>query len=243
MPSRCLTLLGITLLLAGCASSSGEMRRALQSQFVSPTHQRDLAAGYQVHHPDVLDVRVAGRPDCCGRRVVALEGQVVLAPGALLTVDGQTAPRIAARIARRLRVEESRVEVRVVEHNSQSLFLFGEPSDVPRVVPYRGPETVLDLLRRLSQIKLEEVGEVHVVRSHVADGRPPEVFTVDLEAILQRKGSPTDVRLQPGDRISLGQSNRAWLRGQLPPWLRAMCGGEARRGKQAIAPGASERAP
>jgi protein involved in polysaccharide export with SLBB domain len=219
--SRHRYLIGLCLLLAGCLGPRGGLRRALRTDFAAATNARDLAAGYRVYSPDVLDVRVAGRPECCGRRPVRLDGSIELAGGVAPRVEGLSAPQIAARLAGQLRLGESEVAVSVAEHNSQSLYLFGETGDGPQVVAYRGPETVLELFNRLpGAARLSEVGEVHVVRSHVADGKPPEVFHVDLPAILLRREMQTNVRLEPGDRISIGQSKRARYLGQLPPWLR-----------------------
>lgn len=231
-------LFALCLLLAGCAGPRGELRRALRSDFAAPTNARDLAAGYRVYPPDVLDVRVAGRPDCCGRRPVRLDGSVQVAAGVAARVEGLSAPQVASRLARQLRVDESRVTVGVAEHNSQAVYLFGETGGGPQVVPYRGPETVVELFRRLPGAdRLGELGEVHVVRSHVADGKPPEVFHVDLPAILRRREMQTNVRLEPGDRISVGQSKRSRMREWLPPWVRRALGlrTEARR------PAAGER--
>jgi hypothetical protein len=224
MLGRLLGLFALCLLLAGCAGPRGAFRRALRTDFVAAAHPQDLAALYQVHTPDVLEVRVTARPDCCGRRAVRIEGEIDLAPGEPLRVGGLPARQIAARIAKRLRVPESQVEVRVAEHNSQSLYLFSDDGGAARVIPYRGPETVLDLFRRLpAQARLAD-GEVHVVRSHVADGNPPEVFRVDLRAILLREDLQTNVRLEPFDRIVIGQSRRARVLGQMPPWVRRAFG-------------------
>ena len=63
---------------------------------------------------------------------------------------------------------------------------------------------------------------IQVVRGHVADGRPPEAFDVDLEAILSRDDPQTNLRLQPFDQIYVGQSRRASLEKCLPPWLRPL---------------------
>jgi protein involved in polysaccharide export with SLBB domain len=223
MKGRLPGLLALCLVgLAGCAGSRGELRRALRTDFVSPTPARDLAAGYRVYPSDVLEVRVAGRPECSGLRPVLLNGSIDLAPGLAPRVEGLSTPQIAARLARELRLTESQIDVRVAEHNSQALYLFGETGDRPQVVAYRGPETVLDLLNRLPGARLSEVGEVHVVRSHVADGKPPEVFHVDMPAILLRRDLQTNVRLEPADRISIGQSKRSQIREWLPPWARAL---------------------
>lgn len=112
---------------------------------------------------------------------------------------------------------------RVAEFNSQHLYLFGEVNGLQRVVPYRGPETILDLLQRAGGIAPgAALGQIRVVRPHVADGRPPEVFTVDLAAILLKHDQDTNVPLQPSDHVYVGESGKSRLAPCFPPWLRPL---------------------
>ena len=68
--------------------------------------------------------------------------------------------------------------------------------------------------------KLFTEGDVHVIRSHVADGHDPEVFHVDLRAIADGKDTSTNVRLRPFDQVYVGQTRKAALERCVPPWLR-----------------------
>ncbi len=61
-----------------------------------------------------------------------------------------------------------------------------------------------------------------MVRSHVAEGRPPEVFTIDLTAILLKNQQEGNIRIQPFDQVYVGQSKRCCLAKNLPPWLRPL---------------------
>lgn len=226
MTGRLVGLMLLGLLAAGCGGDGG-LRRALRTDFVAAAHPQDLAARYRVQHPDVLEVRVAGRAELGGRRAVRLEGDIDLG-GDRVRVEGLPAPHIAARLAQRLRLPREQVEVRVAEHNSQSLYVFGGDGAGAQVVAYRGPETVLDLFGRMPALARQaEGGEVHVVRSHVADGKPPEVFRVDLRAILLRKDLQTNVQLEPFDRIAITQGGWARAREHLPPWAKRALGVEA----------------
>jgi hypothetical protein len=58
----------------------------------------------------------------------------------------------------------------------------------------------------------------------VADGRPPEVFHVDLAAILRRHDQSTNVRLEPFDEVYVGQTRRGCVAACLPPWMRKLGG-------------------
>jgi protein involved in polysaccharide export with SLBB domain len=191
-------------------------------------HAADAAALYRPRCPDVLDIQAAGRGDVSGRRPIATDGRVLLG-GAAVRVGGLTAPEIQQRIAAALGVREQDVRVTVAEYKSQSLYLFGEEGAVQRVVRYQGPETILDLLQRVGGASPgSTLSDVQVVRSHVADGSPPEVFHVNLRAILLRHDLQSNVRLEPSDRIYIAESRRSRLACCVPPVLqplyRLLCG-------------------
>jgi hypothetical protein len=197
--------LGVLLgLLAGCSTCRTRIDKALRQQ-PSPAPDAESLAVYPVHCPDVLHLHVLG-------------GHT------RLDVDGRTPPEIAEAVARAAGVPPGTVHVEVVEFNSQQLLLFGEVSGLQRAVPYRGPEHVADLLRRAGGISPEASHhDIRVVRAHVAEGREPEVFPVDLSAILLDDDQDTNVVLQPFDRIYIGQSRRSVLACCIPPWLRGLC--------------------
>jgi len=49
------------------------------------------------------------------------------------------------------------------------------------------------------------------------------VFHVDLSAILLHNDQQTNLRLQPFDRIHIGQNRRSQVTCRLPPWMRRLC--------------------
>jgi protein involved in polysaccharide export with SLBB domain len=92
-----------------------------------------------------------------------------------------------------------------------------------RAVPYQGPESVLDMLQRVGGITPGAApNDVHVVRSRIADNLPPEVFHIDLRAIVMNQDQNTNLRLQPFDQVFVGEANRSSLEKCLPPCLRPM---------------------
>jgi protein involved in polysaccharide export with SLBB domain len=92
-----------------------------------------------------------------------------------------------------------------------------------RAVPYQGPESVLDMLQRVGGITPGAApNDVHVVRSRLADNLPPEVFNIDLRAIVTSQDQSTNLRLQPFDQVFVGETNRSSLEKCLPPCLRPM---------------------
>jgi protein involved in polysaccharide export with SLBB domain len=93
----------------------------------------------------------------------------------------------------------------------------------PRVVDYRGPETVVELLRRIGGLSPDaSPSEVHVVRAQVSDGIPAEVLHVDLVAILERKDERTNIRVQPLDEIYVGEMIRSRIGRAIPPLLKPL---------------------
>ena len=226
-------ILAMALSLAsGCAATGPRVAKALMADPAS--RDADIEARYIVHCPDLLEVEAPGPLDDAARPVGA-DGCIPLADGGRFYVEGMTAPEIAQVAANRLGLPSGQVRVGVIEYNSQELYLFGEVAGGERAVPYQGPETVLDLLQRVGGVAPgAAVGNVQVVRSHVADGTSPELFQVDLVAILLRGDQKTNVRLEPFDQIYIGQTKRSCLKTLVPPWAQALHDrlSERRRGGQ-----------
>jgi protein involved in polysaccharide export with SLBB domain len=209
-------------LAAGCVSGRSRFERALLADRTPAAHG-DAAALYAVHCPDVLELNVVGRPEWDGRRRVGPDGFIGLGDAGPLCVDGLRPAEVAAAVARRAGVPPERVHVRVAAFNSQQVYLFGEVAGSQRAVPYQGPETVLDLLQRVGGLSPAAAPtDVQVVRAHVADGKTPEVFQVDLAAIVVKHDQQSNVRLLPFDQVYVGQSRRSTYVPAVPPWLRPL---------------------
>jgi protein involved in polysaccharide export with SLBB domain len=178
------------------------------------------SAAYTVACPDTLDVVIADRPDASGPTAVAPDGTILLGQIGRLRVDGLNPDQIAARIAKVLKLGREAVQVRVTGCVSRQVYLCGPMAGHERAVAYEGPEPVVAFLRRTGGLSREaEPREVHVVRANVAAGRRPEVFPVDLHAILADGDGKTNVRLRPYDQVYVGETARSnWMK-YLPPWL------------------------
>jgi protein involved in polysaccharide export with SLBB domain len=209
--------------LCGCATTEAQIERALRTDRNPAAHAHDLNAFYRVHCPDTIVVEIEGRPALSGTRRINADGRVRLAQGVAVLVSGKTAPESAAAVAQTVGVPQAAVHVRVTGYNSQSVYVFGTPEKAQQVVAYRGPETVLDLLQRVGLADTgATLGEIEIVRAHVADGKPPEVFHVDLRAVLIQHDLHSNVRLEPFDRIYIEQSRRSRLACCVPPVLRPL---------------------
>jgi len=224
-------------LLAGCAASRSRLEDALRAGYVPAGPEPGVAGRYVVRCPDVLQVHVEGRPDWDGPCPVGADGRIGLGEAGRLRASGFTPPALAATVAQLAHVPPEAVQVRVAQYNSQQLYVFGEVNGLQRAVPFEGPETVVSLLQRVGGLTPGAApGDIQVVRPHVADGKPPEVFQVDLEAILLNHQPQTDLLLEPFDQVYIGQTRRSKFTSCFPPWLQPLykraCGMHRRENAQ-----------
>jgi len=216
-------------LMAGCASSRPQVNKSLMNERGSQARNVGIAERYTVGSPDELEITVVSEPELSFLRVIGPDGRIDLGKLGKPRVEGYTVSEIAKLLADKLRVPVQHVGVSVVEYRSQVIYLFGEVSGLQRAVPYQGQETVLDLLQRTGGITPGAAPErVFVVRSRVTDGERPEVFHVDLNAIVTNRDERSNVRLQPFDQVHVGESSQCRFEKCLPRWLRpffrAFCG-------------------
>jgi protein involved in polysaccharide export with SLBB domain len=209
-------------LLAGAAGCAGQLDRTLLADHNPAAHQANAEAEYCLHCPDLLRITV---PGWSGEEPVGPDGRVRANGRTAVRVEGQTPAEAAGHIAAELGVSPADVRVHVAGFNSQLVYVHGEVAGLQRAVPYQGPETVLELLQRMGGIAPgAAVGDIQVVRSRVAAGRAPEVFHVNLEAILRRGDQATNVRLEPFDQVYVGQTRQHCIACCLPPWVRSLFG-------------------
>jgi polysaccharide export outer membrane protein len=213
----------LLILLAGCTCSHAQINRALLAHSDASEQPGNLPQVYTVACPDVLDLRIAGRSQLSGPRVIAADGRIDLGELGRLRVEGLAVPEIARCLAQVADAPASKVRVRVTEYNSRQIYLSGQVVALQRALAYQGPETVLDLLHRAGGISPGAApGEVYVVRSHLADSGQPEVFRVDLKAILIDHDSRTNIYLQPLDQVFVGETRPCTFEKCIPPWMRPL---------------------
>jgi protein involved in polysaccharide export with SLBB domain len=221
-------LLGV-LVLTGCRSAAPAVSRRLMADHGRTVRNEGVAERYAVLCPDVLDIVLANYPELSGPHPIGVDGCIDLEPLGRPCVEGQTVEEIAQDVADLAGVNVDQVQVHVRAYRSQWIFLFGEVTGSERAVPYQGQETVLDLLQRIGGITPGAATEsVYVVRPHIQDGQRPEVFHVNLRAIVLGHNDKTNLRLQAFDQVHVGQTRRASLQSCVPPWLRpfyeGLCG-------------------
>jgi protein involved in polysaccharide export with SLBB domain len=211
----------LLLLLAGCAGLRRPQDEDVKAQTRTPQTSYRQVEKYVVHCPDVLEISIPNHPEECGRFAIGPDGRINLGETGLLRVEGETPEEIALALARQESMPVSLVRVGVAEYNGQQIYLFGAVLGQHRAVPYEGPETVVELLRRIGGITPEAApSDVHVIRAHIMEGGAPEVFHINLKAILLKKDETTNIRLQPFDEVYVGETRQATVGRSLPHWLR-----------------------
>jgi polysaccharide export outer membrane protein len=175
---------------------------------------------YRLGCPDEFDLIVGDRPSLTGRRKVGPDGRVDLGSLGRVRVEGKTSAEAAAAIANQIDVSTTAVRVVVQAYRSQKVYLLGEVQGLQRSVPYQGPERVVELLQRVGGLTGgAELGNVYLIRSHVTDGKSPEVFRVDVPAIVMKHDQSTNYIVEPFDEISVGERFSSNFSRSLPPWL------------------------
>lgn len=213
-------LAALVLCAPGCLKDRAIVEKNLMGQ-PSPQRQEGVADRYRVGCPDVIELDVAQRPEFNGKHEIGPDGRIDLGEYGKLRIEGRTTPEIVKLLAEETGVSAESTLVRVAEFRSQHILLFGEVIGWQRSVPYRGQETVLDLLQRVGGItRGAEPKDVYVLRPHLGDSRRPEVFHVDLHAIVLKQDLRTNIRLLPYDQVYVGETRRAQIERAIPPWLR-----------------------
>jgi protein involved in polysaccharide export with SLBB domain len=211
-------------LLAGCATDRASVERSLlEADGAGPRRAEGVAEHYLLEWPDVLGVRMRLRPEMDGQYPIDPTGKISLGDYGHLRVEGRTLGEAVQVIAAETGQAPSDVEVRIAAYRSQYLLLSGQVIGWQRTVPYQGQETVLDLLHRIGGIAPgADLRDVYVVRTHLEESQRPEVFHVDLRAIVLKHDERTNLRLMPFDQIHVGESRPAQLERVVPPWLRPL---------------------
>jgi polysaccharide biosynthesis/export protein len=205
----------------GCTATRSQINRSLADGSGPEVRPASPLEAYQVACPDVLDLQMPERADLCGRRHVGPDGRIDLGNLGRLRVEGQSTGQIAQQVALVAGLSQGAVQVRVIEYNSQHVYLAGQGAGQRHVVDYRGPETVIDLLRRVGGISAGAAPDaVFVVRNHVGEDKRPEVFRINLRAILLQNDPRTNVAVQPLDQIYVGETRTCSFEKCIPPWLR-----------------------
>ena len=110
-----------------------------------------------------------------------------------------------------------RVLVSLAAARSAQVVVYGPIRGRARFVPYQGPEPVLDFLKRVGGLPPgSKLNQVYVVRPNVAAAARPQVFKVDVPAVLVDGDQRTNVVLRGDDEVYVGETRRSSLSRLLP---------------------------
>ena len=179
--------------------------------FVAPT-------AYTIAMPDVLEVRFIDQAQLDCLATVDIDGTIDLCDYGRPVVERCTIEEARQRIANAVGVSPSKVTVKLRQARSQFMTLNGPDRQRMRLVPYSGPETVLEFLNRLEIPITPEMASVVVLRGNVAGGSGAEVHRVDLNAVV----SANTLTLQAGDSIYLNDPGPSWWARHYPHWISAV---------------------
>ncbi len=211
----------LTFLLAGCADCKFLSQKCPQPpdpQLAAETPAPDIA--YRIGCPDVLEVTFADHPDWDVYAAVDLDGRLPLDHPGSPRVEGRTLEDVRCEIAGLAGVQPERVEVLLAAPRSSHIYLHGPIRGRSRVIPYQGPEPVIDFLKRVGGLPPgSKLNQVYVVRPNIANGSQPEVFRVDVAGVLVDRDSRTNVPLKPSDEVYVGETTRSVFARILPDWL------------------------
>jgi protein involved in polysaccharide export with SLBB domain len=211
------TALSLFLCTCGCVTSG---KKPTSAEAPVPRDSTNPADLYTLACPDLISVEFDEWHE--NNRVVAIgtDGCVDLGELGRVHVEGDTVFEAAQRIAAHARIPFARVSVHVAEHQSRQVYLFIQGTGSSRSLPYRGPETVLEVLRRAGELSPAAAPkEIYILRSQVADSKPAEVLTIDLEAIRTNGDHRTDHHVQPQDEIYVSAKPGSAFAKAVPPIL------------------------
>ena len=219
--TRIALLLLFVSLTAGCAGRGVRQRRAEAMPIATVPLPPVNQPSYTLGCPDLLEVRFDDYPAWDVLASVDVDGTLPLGAAGRPRVEGRRLDEAREAIAKEARVEPGRVRVALVDPSAKFLTVHGPEANRQQMLVYRGPERVVELLQRLGALKpgCTDPRDIGVIRPNAAIGAAPEIFHVDFEAIFLDNDDSTNIALQPGDQIYVGETRRSSFGRLLPDWL------------------------
>jgi polysaccharide export outer membrane protein len=186
-----------------------------------------VAKDYLIGPGDVLEIKVFEQDGMSITARVSGEGAINFPPLGVLHVSGLNERQLETRIQDGLRgkyLQAPHVSVFLKEPHARQVAIFGQVK-TPGLYPCLGELTLVDLLSLAGGLTDKSGGTVYVVREGdpatdpvpavTAVARPsadanPNRILVDLDGLLLRGEAHRNIRLQPGDRISIPEMG--WVR-------------------------------
>ena len=210
----------IALFLSGCADVKFLNRTVSQPPDLTQADSPAPDIRYRVACPDVLEIGFAKHPEWDAFASIDLDGRLALDGAGRPRVEGMTLEEARKEIALEAGVAAESVSVALAAPRSAHIYINGPVRGRMRMVAYQGPEPVIDFLKRVGGLPPgSKLNQVYVVRPHIAMGRRPEVFRVDVEAVLLDSDQATNIPLRASDQVYIGESRGSTFSRVLPHWM------------------------
>jgi len=165
-------------------------------------------------------VSFADHPEWDAVAVVDVDGRLPLEQPGNPRVDGRTLEQIRTDLAELANCSPERVNVSLAAPRSARVVVYGPVRGRARVVPYQGPEPVIDFLKRVGGLPPgSKLNQVYVIRPNVAVAAPPQVFRVQVARVLADGDNRTNITLLPDDQVYIGETKQSSLSRLMPSWL------------------------
>lgn len=179
----------LLLPLTGCAAQApclfGTCNKSASRPPVKPDPEYRVAAG------DTLEIRTPVSKDPIVAEVLP-DGRIEIDDQTVVRVDGMTTDEIRIQLASFDPAIEPKVAVRA--YNSQFMYVFGEKDrEEPQAIPYRGKESITELMKRVGCRSCRLGYRVRVVRPGKTIGAVPDVFTVHLDKSMKIRDMNTNL--------------------------------------------------
>lgn len=203
MKSLCqLLMLGLLLVLAGCATGPG----STQAPAVNPEAQ--AVAVYHIGVDDQLQVSVWHNPDLSVSVPVRPDGMITVPLIGDVQAGGRTPEQVAAEIKEKLQAYVRDPQVAVIltslrSHEYLSRVRVTGAVRTPVSIPYRQGMTVLDAV--LAAGGTTEFAAPDRTELYRKSGDATQSYAIRLDSILQKGNLTTNYPVQPGDVITVPQ--------------------------------------
>ena len=203
MKSLCqLLMLGLLLVLAGCATGPG----STQAPSVNPEAQ--AVAVYHIGVDDQLQVSVWHNPDLSVSVPVRPDGMITVPLIGDVQAGGRTPEQVAAEIRDKLKAYVRDPQVAVIltslrSHEYLSRVRVTGAVRTPVSIPYRQGMTVLDAV--LAAGGTTEFAAPDRTELYRKSGDATQSYAIRLDSILQKGNLTTNYPVQPGDVITVPQ--------------------------------------
>ncbi|NLX13005.1 MAG: polysaccharide export protein [Phycisphaerales bacterium] len=193
---------------AGCAPPKYEDLKV----FVQ-AHDHDVVSSiYRIEPPDVIAIESATCPEVDGEiQTVDIDGKISLQLINEVKVSMLTPKEVAAKLEGALAryYHQPEVKVRVVNHASKNIYVFGEVG-MKGPVPFTGRDTVLDVLARAQPTFLAWRGRIELIRPSPDPDKRHKVI-IDVDRMQQGGDLRDNYLLQDGDIIYVPPTVLGWI--------------------------------